>query len=114
MPRIKRPRIGSFIHKAPPGARTFVSDLIDYSNRKKRVYAAHLVVTLCRFGRWLSWALFPNFRFFPVLTDQVDGAMSWEMKAQLTLRPNPQLPILAAVGIMPILAMRKFGVKKGA
>jgi len=91
-----------------------VGDLLAYSTRQKRVYAAHFMVTLCRFGRWLSWALFPSFRFFPGWTDSVDGAMSWEMKARLTLRPNPNLPMAMSI-ISPALAMSKsFGIKKGA
>lgn len=101
--------------RSPPGFRSSIDDLFAYSNRQKRVYAAHTVVTLCRFGRWLSWALFPAYRFFPALTDCVDGQMSWEMKAKITLRPNPDLPILAVAGVGGMLLARKsFGIKKGA
>lgn len=99
MPRVKRTRIGgiqSFVGRSP-GIRSFMNDLFAYSSRQKRVYAAHAVVTLCRFGRWLSWALFPAYRFLPAWTDQVDGAMSWEMRAQITLRPNPNLPLLMGI-----------------
>lgn len=115
MPRVKRPRIAPFL-SPPPGIRSFFEDLIAYSNRKKRVYAAYTVVTLCRFGRWLSWALFPAYRFFPALTDSVDGAMSWEMKAQLSLRPNPNLPFLMALPVIGIglAASKAAKVKKGA
>ena len=116
MPRIKRLEIGSFTGEVPPGVKAFAADLLDYSYRKKRLHAAHLVVTLCRFGRWLSWAFFPSFRFFPGLTDSVDGAMSWEMKAKISLRPDPRIPfVLAATGAMgAIIASRSFRVKKGA
>ena len=116
MPRVKRPRIGLPISAIPPGVRSFASDLLDYSYGKKRVYAAHLVVTLCRFGRWLSWALFPAYRFFPSLTDSVDGAMSWEMKARISLRPDPKLPfLLGASGAMgAIITSRILRTKKGA
>jgi hypothetical protein len=116
MPRIKRPEIGSLTSSIPPGVRSFASDLLDYSYRKKRVYAAYTIITICRFGRWLSWAFFPRYRFFPGLTESVDGAMSWEMKARISLRPDPKLPfILAATGAMgAIIASRSFRVKKGA
>jgi len=91
----------------------YAEDLIAYSNGTKKVYAAHTVITLCKFGRWLSWAIFPVLRFFPVLTDSIDGAMSWEMRAKLSLRPDPMTPILIAAGVGAVL-YSAFRSKKGA
>src|SRR3990170_3596017 len=111
MPRVKRIKSG-FISTPPPGFRSFMNDLWAYSHREKRVYAAYTVVTLCRFGRWLTWALIPWFRFFPAWTDQVDGKMSWEMRAQLSLRPDPNLPFLMGLAGLPLAATKKFSVRK--
>jgi hypothetical protein len=91
-----------------------MDDLWAYSNRQKRVYGAHMLVTLCRFGRWLSWTFFPWFRFFPAWTDSVDGAMSWEMRAQLSLRPNPNLPLLMGLPLGLAVFRKPFKVKRSA
>lgn len=111
MPRINGEKA---VRRRHPSRRPFFEDLVTYSNHQKRVYAAHLIVTLCKFGRWLSWAFFPRFRFFPGLTDSVDGAMSWEMKAKLTLNSNPNLPRVMDVISSAFLTSKSFGVKKGA
>lgn len=112
MPRVKRFR-GPF--EPPRGFRLFMDDLWAYSQRRKRVYAAHAVVTLCKFGRWLTWALCPWLRFFPAWTDQVDGAMSWEMRAEISLRPNPDLPLMMGVPFLALSEARMaFGAKRKA
>jgi hypothetical protein len=112
MPRVKR-RTG-FIHRPPPGFRSFMDDLWAYSRREKRVLGAHMVVMLCKFGRWVTWALCPKYRFFPAWTDQVDGKMSWEMRAELSLKPNPNLPLMMGMAIVPALLGKRFQVKGGA
>src|SRR3990172_8112932 len=82
----------------------FMDALHAYSNREKRVCGAHLILTLCKFGRWLSWALLPGIRPFRFLMES-SGGMSLELKAQISLRPNSVLPLMVGVAAIPVLAV---------
>lgn len=68
---------------------------------RKRARSPYTIVTLCRFGRWLSRALCPWLRFFPRLTDPVDGHISLEHQAQYTLMA-PVSPLILGFPIVPL------------
>lgn len=87
-----------------------LQEFLDYGSGKRSVYAAHAILTLCRFGRLLSWMGVPASRLFGPLTDPDSGGMSMEMKARMSLqkpkRSPMELMLIAAtpivVGLMPL------------
>lgn len=112
MPFARSRRLLSIPQMPPPAERTF-RETWDYATGAKKVRAAHAVLTLCRFGRWLTRSLCPWLRFLPAWTDcPPEGGLSLEMKATFSLsyRRNKHFPLLfLGVGLIPC-----FRIKKGA
>lgn len=105
------------IPEIPPEVDAFTKEWIAYRTGEKRLHLAHLVVTLCRFGRWLSWALLPWWRFFPTWTDSKPGDLSVEQKAELSLKKpvsvwEAMLPMMFPVAAGLIVGVQRLGRKR--
>jgi hypothetical protein len=102
----------------PPEVQAVTEEWMAYVTGKKRLRFAHAVLTLCRFGRWLSWALAPWFSFFDEWTKAKEGEISTEEKARLSLRKPISyweatimmaLPVTAAM----VTGIHRVGRKRG-
>ena len=107
--------LNAFPQILPPSEHiAFTNELMAYTSGREKLFAAHLVVTLCRFGRWLSRSLCPGIRLLTCWTDPVrPGVMSVELKAMITLRPNPLLPFIP-VGAAAMLVLGRSRPRRSA
>lgn len=101
-----------------PEVKAATDEWLAYITGKKRLHYAHSVLTLCRFGRWLSWAFAPGWEFFYEWTEARKGDISTEEKARLSLRKPISdweamimmaLPVAAGL----VTGIHRFGRKRG-